>query len=181
MSVSISNTGDVRPCSHNPNVYGNILDENLEDIWSKMGSYRENAIPVICLECPSVSSCNGACRTNPLASTGRVDQPDRFLVGPTSLPEKRLMDPTIVESSILRFNGIFRWRQEGDNYSISSKKGAGNVAIVNEDLFLFTQWLSKTSPISFAEIDKNSESDAETQACKEILEVLIRKGFLSII
>ena len=38
--IAVSCNGGVRPCAHNPYSYGNLLEEELRDIWLKMGDWR---------------------------------------------------------------------------------------------------------------------------------------------
>jgi radical SAM protein with 4Fe4S-binding SPASM domain len=146
MSVSISNIGDVRPCSHNPVSYGNLFQETLEEIWAKMNIYQENSVPAVCKCCPVVSSCNGACRTNALAATGLLNKPDRFTVGHINWPPGKPTEITISGDSVVHFKGTLRWRQEDKNYSISSKSNVGNLIVVNKEMFRFVSWLKESLP-----------------------------------
>ncbi len=181
MSVSISNVGDVRPCSHNPNVYGNIFHETLSGIWGKMVSYRNDVVPDICKCCSTVSSCNGACRTNSLASFGLLNKQDRLTIGPISLPPKREVKTDINDYSVVHFNGKLRWRREDKNYSISSKNGGGNLIVVNEEMFHFVCWLAESSPLSVSELLKNGAENSTREAFIKIIGLLIRKEFAYLI
>ncbi len=89
MSVNVSNIGDVRPCPHNPIVYGNLFRESMETVWSKMSAYRDGGTtPLACKHCPTVLSCKGACRINALSATGQLDGLDRLAVGHVDLSKK---------------------------------------------------------------------------------------------
>jgi MoaA/NifB/PqqE/SkfB family radical SAM enzyme len=39
--IGITNFGDVIACSINPIAFGNVVEENLEKIWSRMGKFSE--------------------------------------------------------------------------------------------------------------------------------------------
>jgi radical SAM protein with 4Fe4S-binding SPASM domain len=180
MSVSISNVGDIRPCSHNPNIYGNLFQENFETIWAKMSEYRNKAIPSICKFCPSISSCNGACRTNSLATTGLLDDPDRFIIGPMSKKQK-VNEQKIEESSMVYFNGRLRSRIEIDGYSISSKSSHGNLIVVNKEMFDFVCWLEKMLPLSFEKLVRETIGYTGSEAFIKIIKLLLRKEFIYLI
>jgi radical SAM protein with 4Fe4S-binding SPASM domain len=150
MSATISNTGNVRPCSHNPKVYGNVFQEKMEDIWLKMDGYRKESIPSGCGQCPALSICNGACRMNALANTGFIDGLDPLIIGSIDLPKKSLVEISFQDDSILSFVGKLRWRKEGGgHYSISSKINGLNLMVVNEEFFRFVLWLEKSLPLKF--------------------------------
>ena len=58
--ISVSCNGDVRPCAHNPISYGNILQEDLKDIWKKMQDWRTaKFVPDDCKTCSWVNRWNG--------------------------------------------------------------------------------------------------------------------------
>lgn len=180
MSVSISNIGDVRPCSHNPNVYGNLFQETLEDIWTKMSIYRNEVTPAACKCCPTVLSCNGACRTNSLAITGLLNEPDRLMVGHIKLSSKEETQEIIKDNSLVCFKGKLRWRQEGQNYSISSKNSGSNLIVINEEMFNFVLWLKESLPLTIEELLKNSVEDSDKESFMKIIKLLIRKEFVYI-
>ncbi len=181
MSVSISNTGDVRPCSHNPNIYGNLFKETLKNIWTKMDIYRNGVVPTACKHCPTVSSCNGACRTNSLAITGSLDKPDRFMVGPINLLPKQKNKIFIGNNQIIHFKGRLRWRPEFKNYSISSKNNGGNLMVVNKEMFNFVYWLEKNLPLSTEELIKNKVKNSMKNYFIKIIKILIKREFLYLV
>ncbi len=149
MSVSVSNVGEIRPCSHNPVSFGNLLYESLEVIWDKMAEYRENSVPDVCGECPAVFSCNGGCRMNALAITGSVKGMDHLATAPISLPEKKQDEIIVKEDALIEFVGALRWRKETKGYySITSKRNHRNLMVVNEEMFNFICWLEKFLPLS---------------------------------
>jgi radical SAM protein with 4Fe4S-binding SPASM domain len=138
MSVSISNLGNVRPCSHNPVSFGNLFEESLETIWGKMSKYRDDSIPAVCQKCPAISSCNGGCRMNALAMTGSLSELDRLATGPIQLPNEKQEEIALRDDSLLSFKGKLKWRKEiGNEYSIASKKSRRNIIVVNEEMFKF--------------------------------------------
>ncbi len=62
-TATIGATGQVRPCSHMNNSYGNIFQKPLKDIWEAMKGWRKgDFIPSECHDCSVVVSCRGGCR-----------------------------------------------------------------------------------------------------------------------
>lgn len=63
-TCTIGSSGEVRPCSHADESYGNIFSEPLSEIWKKMGEWRDGSLlPKKCLEeCAYFQSCGGGCR-----------------------------------------------------------------------------------------------------------------------
>jgi radical SAM protein with 4Fe4S-binding SPASM domain len=182
MSLSISNVGDVRPCPHNPLVYGNLFKESMDEIWKKMSVYRNNrTVPNICQTCPSVESCRGACRTNALAVTGKLNEPDRLTIGHFNPPKKMQKSIFFNKDSITIFLGKLCWRNEFDgHYSVTSKKSGGNLIVVNEEMFRFMCWLEKSLPLTVREIMEKSTGDSPNEAFTKIFEILIRKEFVKV-
>jgi len=180
MSVSISNSGEVRPCSHNPVSYGNLFQTTLESIWSNMSSYRENSVPHDCQACHTVTSCYGACRTNSMATCHSLNEPDRFMVGCMILPAKTQGDESFNIGSIIHFKGKLRWRAEGEYYSISSKRNAGNITVVNKEMFTFVTWLNDISSISIDGLLKNTAKNSTQAAITKVLKFLVNREFISI-
>ncbi len=181
MSASISNTGDVRPCSHNPNVYGNIRTESLGSIWDRMSEYRNNVIPKPCHTCPAVAACNGSCRTNALALTGSIAETDRLMVGHIFLPKAALSPLVLASDAVVSFCGKLRWRKEiADEFSITTKTNHRNLLIVNHETLEFVQWLERSLPMSVGELSPDNGDAEATKAFNRIMETLVRKEFVSI-
>ncbi|MCX6796142.1 MAG: SPASM domain-containing protein [Candidatus Falkowbacteria bacterium] len=180
MSVNVSNVGNVRPCPHNPIVYGNLFQESMETIWDKMSIYRDGSIiPSVCKCCPTVLSCKGACRINALAATGKLDGADRLIVGHLELPKNKQSEIEYKDDSIIHFKGKLHWRKETDGYySISSKNNHGNIMIVNEEMFRFVYWLEKSLPLTVKELMTNSSSSSDRDSFLNILKSIIRKEFV---
>ncbi len=62
-TLTLSVTGEVRPCSHFDVSYGNLLQEDLSVIWQKMTEWRDGSlIPAVCQSCKVLPWCGGGCR-----------------------------------------------------------------------------------------------------------------------
>lgn len=62
-SAAIGPEGGIRPCSHSDRIYGNIFNEELETVYSKMKEWRTGELlPETCRSCAHISRCSGGCR-----------------------------------------------------------------------------------------------------------------------
>jgi len=43
-TITISSSGDVRPCGHFETNYGNLLQEDLSDVWQRMTEWRDGSM-----------------------------------------------------------------------------------------------------------------------------------------
>ena len=113
--IAVSPTGEIRPCSHNPVSYGNLMTEGLDDIWVKMIDWRDDRyIPNKCHGCSVVDECLGGCRINALASSGRLNGDDPWRIGEVKqivVPRKEVV---LSDKTRLGVPKHFRWRIESD-------------------------------------------------------------------
>jgi radical SAM protein with 4Fe4S-binding SPASM domain len=57
--------GRVRPCVQGDMFYGDLLKEQLSDIWTRMQPWRDGAyLPQQCSRCKFVRQCTGGCRSD---------------------------------------------------------------------------------------------------------------------
>lgn len=72
--IVVSPNGDLRPCVELPTVVGNILKDDLFDIWQnspellRIREFRNT--PISCRSCDLISLCHGGCRASALSYTG---------------------------------------------------------------------------------------------------------------
>ena len=119
--ISVANNGDVRPCSHNPAVYGNILYEHLTVIWQRMNEWRDfQTVPNRCQDCKMLANCFGGCRITAKACTGDCRGEDPWMDSPILIDDR----PTRIKPEIspypemrITFSETFRWRQEAGDGS----------------------------------------------------------------
>lgn len=82
-TCSISANGDVRACSHDSVVYGNIGDEGLVGAWKNMSDWRSGALlPDKCKVCEFFSQCSGGCRVDSEYANG-----NKCTLDPYAIPE----------------------------------------------------------------------------------------------
>lgn len=116
--IAVSCNGDVRPCAHNPFSYGNILQEDLRDIWQKMSDWRSmQYIPEECKDCAWLNRCNGGCRTSAKVFNGDWNKKDlwcteKMITNPPTSRGKRI---ELKPETRLRMTDNIRIRQEGED------------------------------------------------------------------
>lgn len=183
--ISISNNGDVRPCSHNPAIYGNILNESLTSIWQRMIDWRDaQNIPERCVTCKVFSKCHGGCRITAKACTGdcRGEDPWMDLQNTTTdWPVTARKDVQLDPEAMVIFAKIFRWRLEsGDNYLISSTRNNRNLTTVNSQLFGFIEYLRKIAPLSLKELAWSVQTDLSNPEFRRVVGLLSTREFISL-
>ena len=57
----ITSSGDVRVCTRDDSVYGNIFKESFEEIMDRMKAWRQYDLPQQCTACNKKESCRGGC------------------------------------------------------------------------------------------------------------------------
>jgi len=63
LTAVISSSGNIRPCTHVPLEYGNILREGLSTLWKKMQDWRNGSMtPNECGTCDETFICSMGCR-----------------------------------------------------------------------------------------------------------------------
>lgn len=136
--ISVSCNGDVRPCAHNNDVYGNILLEPIEDIWERMDKWRTNQyVPSDCMGCGYVTRCLGGCRTSSYAYFGKWDSPDIWRQTPLSIVPKKETKLIFKDSDKYIVNKNIVYRKEVEQQYVIYNKEDDRFLMVNESLFSF--------------------------------------------
>lgn len=75
--ICISWNGDIKPCSVNNTVYGNIIKDDISEVMKKMKCWRDNSLlSTECLECKHLKYCGGGCRLDAENTYGDVHHID---------------------------------------------------------------------------------------------------------
>lgn len=78
-TMTVSYDGTVRPCSHLDTSYGNLIEEDLFIIWSRMNNYSQgNQIPNDCKLCKIFQYCGSGCRAEAKFATNKLDGLDPY-------------------------------------------------------------------------------------------------------
>jgi AdoMet-dependent heme synthase len=79
LSLNIKSNGDITPCGFIPIVAGNIVTDDLKEIWinSPVLEKMRNKQPTgKCAACSDYDECLGGCSARALAMTGDINNPD---------------------------------------------------------------------------------------------------------
>lgn len=117
ISISVSSNGDVRPCGHNSQTYGNIIFSRIEDIFEKLQDWRSGKfIPQECYECTWIDFCNGGCRTNAYASRRKWNEKDIWMTNPISeIKPLQKKEDILIQNYKLKINTNYRIRKEDED------------------------------------------------------------------
>lgn len=162
--ATISANGEVRRCALLPESYGNIREEFLKIIWSRMLEF-EKPTNNHCSGCLPNEYCAGGCEARATACEGN----DPFIKG---LPQTQKLNlyKTPKDSDIFTL-GRIQWRNEGDDYLIGH---GGSYVIGNEALLAFTRGIEGKN-FSFGEVKRDL---GETG--KRLVTYLFNRGLLKL-
>jgi GeoRSP system radical SAM/SPASM protein len=79
LSLNIKSNGDITPCGFIPIVTGNIVTDDLREIWINspvLEKMRHKQPTGKCAACSDYSECLGGCSARALAMTGDINNPD---------------------------------------------------------------------------------------------------------
>lgn len=118
-TITVAANGDVRPCSHLDINYGNLLKEDLKDIWAHIAEWRDGSLlPGICRSCKVLPWCGGGCRMEAKMRSGSLDAPDPYTVPEdaeyafSELMAREKPKTDFQLSAKVRINPRARWRKE---------------------------------------------------------------------
>lgn len=78
---TIGADGQLRPCGHSDNTYGNTIEESILQIWPRLNEWRDGSLlPKECKECRYVIQCSGGCRMD-CKFYGKMDGMDPYATG----------------------------------------------------------------------------------------------------
>lgn len=129
-SVTIGADGDLRPCGHNPNHYGNVFEDGLAGAWAKLSDWREGVhIQKSCTKCKFVRQCTGGC---PVEAENSPRGRDHHTTGPNDVVSLPKVEALSSETPKGRYSFIpevvFRLEEFGG--ILGSSKG--DIAFVDE-------------------------------------------------
>ena len=179
--ISVSPTGEVRPCSHNPDSYGNLNHEDLATVWSSMAIWRSHSmVPVICTECKMIAKCLGGCRINAKVANNQLSDPDPLCTGPVDFFESRPHNQIVIgQNTVIRCPRKLRWRHEGDGAYLIFGDNPHSTTCVSQELYEFVIALRQHPIWRFQEIIDSFEIEDSVQL-QGILQRLVSRQVLSI-
>lgn len=182
-TVSVSPDGEVRPCGHNTNSYGNILKDGLPAVWAAMGEWAEGKyIPEQCRTCSWLERCKGGCRINAMTARGSWDSMDIWAPGPIAEPPSAVSEESVTlgGNTLISVSRSFAFRDEGDGTRLCLNRKDGGFFMVNDSLGAFMEDLQKREDDTlYPDLVKAYGAEGDG-AFGEVVTFLVRKGFLKV-
>ncbi len=181
--IAVSCNGDVRPCAHNPYSYGNLLEDDLHNIWQKMSDWRSaQYVPESCLDCDWLNRCNGGCRTSAKAFGGDWDKNDMWCTGkPTvSPPNDRCHSIELKPDTRLQFTTDIQSRKEDEEAYVIYNTIDDVFFMVNQAYYEFIMDLKKQGTFSLGELCKMLHIWPDNTHILDTITFLIKKKILRI-
>lgn len=182
--IAVSCNGDVRPCAHNPNAYGNLLEDDLRNIWQKMSDWRSSQyIPEECKDCLWLHRCNGGCRTSAKVNNGDWDKKDMWCTGSCSVPVSKNTLPEIElrPETRLRITENLKMRKDDENAYVIYNMTDDIYCMVNNAFHDFIIAVQKFSEGTYEELCRMFNLSSDDSKIKEATIFLINKKILKII
>lgn len=153
-TLGISRNGDVGVCSHEKNVYGNVVEEPLDSIIQRMNSWFDRSlIPKECKPCSYVSKCRGGCRAVSEAINGSLNSFHPYFRRP--IKEKPTVSKNIDLKNLKVTKDNIKYRENYDgSYTIYANLRS-HITTDNFGLVIFRRYMSRKT---FDEI-KNEVGD----------------------
>lgn len=181
--IAVSCNGDVRPCAHNPVSYGNILEEDLRDVWAKMTDWRSaQYVPTECKECTWLNRCNGGCRTSAKTIGGEWDSKEMWATAPLTVPPPK--DNKKIElrpETRLQVNGDYRYRQEDEDAFVIYNVEDDIYFMVNKAYYDFITNFKDDETFTFDELAKKYDTATNNQSFYDVILFLTQKNLLKIV
>jgi radical SAM protein with 4Fe4S-binding SPASM domain len=79
LSLNIKSNGDITPCGFIPSIIGNIVRDDLKEVWKNsqvLDKLRNKTAKGKCASCSDYAECLGGCSARALAMTGDFNNPD---------------------------------------------------------------------------------------------------------
>jgi len=171
-AITFSPIGDVRVCSHERRIYGNILKESLKSILEKMREWINGSfVPKECEPCVYLNKCYGGCRVSAEANSGSLNALDPYFVKPVKnkIPEERSQKRI---KDIKAIKGNIRYRKDNEKIITVYINPMINARLNRLEFEVFKRFVSEKN---YKEIGEEIEDKDIT---RKISENLIKKGLL---
>ena len=179
--IAVSCNGDVRPCAHNPYSYGNILKEDLRDIWQKMSDWRSALyVPRECMDCTWLNHCNGGCRTSAKVFNGDWSKKDMWCTGRLAFPTPNCSSESIELKSDtkLQFATDIIARKEYEDAYVIYNVVDDVFFMVNQAYYDFIMGLKERSLFTVGELCETLQLSPDNTNIIDTIKFLIEKKVL---
>ena len=182
-TAAVSANGDVRPCTHNPKSYGNMLETPLEDIWKTMGSWRDTSyIPDDCLDCALLSRCHGACRINAMTQNGSLKGRDIWMTRKIT-PEEVVLNSEVRKldaDTRVRFMKVsWKFRKETEGYTLVFGRNGRQIAMVNDEVLALMDNIGDRT-MSIREIAMMGDARPDDENLHRVINHLVSRRIMTI-
>ncbi len=171
-AITFSPIGDVRVCSHEKRIYGNILKNSFEEILGNMDKWFNGfLIPQECEPCAYLEKCNGGCRVSAEVITGKINGLDPYYIKSVKekIPENGL-EKEIENIKAVKEN--IKYREDTSEITTIYVNPTINARLDKLDLEIFKRFV----------VGRNykgiSDELGDEKIIKEISYRLINKGLL---
>jgi radical SAM protein with 4Fe4S-binding SPASM domain len=175
-TAAISSNGDVRPCTHNPKSYGNMLETPLKEIWKTMSSWRDMTyIPTDCQDCALLSNCHGACRINALTMHGSLKDKDIWMtrrIEPEEVNKKTFVSELKPETKVRFMRVEWKVRKETDGFSLIFGRNGRQIAMVNDEVLALMENMGQKT-MSVQEVAAMGDAEPDDKNLHRVLNHLI--------
>lgn len=180
--IAVSCNGDVRPCAHNPYSYGNLLKEDLRDIWKKMDDWRSTKyIPEECKDCIWLHRCNGGCRTSAKVFNGDWDKKDMWCTGrlmtTSSFNDKN--EYVLLPDTQLQIVENVKVRREDEVAYLIYNATDDIYCVVNQTFYNFIAYLQELTTIRYEELCEKFEMVPADRYLHDAVIFLLNKKILT--
>ncbi|MFH1508754.1 MAG: radical SAM protein [bacterium] len=178
---TISANGDVRPCGHNPRVFGNILTDKVETIWNRMHDWREASgnFHTDCLGCDIFSNCGGGCRVDAATREGETAAKHPYMTHKLTAPPVKPKEITLLPDTVIRPSRSFHFRSEDGGWLVAPGSPR-NIIHVNQVLYEFLVSSRDLNPMPVAELATKYNTTANDYNFQRVLNEVIKKKFFVI-
>lgn len=182
-TAAISASGDVRPCTHNPKSYGNILETPLKEIWKTMSAWRDMTyIPDDCQNCALLSNCHGACRINAMTMNGSLKGKDIWMtrgIRPDEIIKKRFVSELKPETKVRFMRVDWKFRKESDGFNLIFGRNGRQIAMVNDEVLTLVKNMGEQT-MSVREIAAMGDASPDDNNLHKVLNHLISRRIMTI-
>lgn len=154
LECTITTNGDVKACSHENKIYGNIFDDGLKKCWSNMVCWRNGSnLNSQCKNCRNLDICGGDCRqssyTNYLNNQEIINFMDELDI---SIEDSELY------SKKFKYNNNLKKRVESFGYVLHIE---GKDYLVNQSFFDIHEYFSNINEFFINDIKDDFENESE--------------------
>lgn len=163
-SASVGANGQLRPCGHSSQTYGNVFEEGLQVPWSRMTAWREQQYTANCRDCRHYRSCTGGCAVDASNSEQGIDHHMTNQADVQTVPDREVIKPVAGDTPFRIVPDIIL-RDEVFGGTVTTKR-SGAVYVDTETLKILK---SLNSRGSFTADEVAAEFQVETGPTREVL------------